>query len=467
MKKRFPKNAEGVRHFRLVARSQYDDTYDNPDTTPLVLEPFAPLNVQRKKGVTEAELFQLPASLEKHGDFFGVPGERTGETASSSKRAHKELEDEDFLDDELDGDCYFPKDGYNYDKHLKRVSGGKAGGVVGVVLNAPEVAPPEVFAKQPATNDDEAEVLRALEHAEEYEELEEDELEDIFPGGVLRPDMVLWGPAAEREGLPDLNAFRAEHQARIHGMMPEDDEEWEEDEEAPRAGRGTEDPAAFEQFLAAEYGDEEVGACDEEEIEGPMSLEDCEEILDEYLEGRQAEKDKLVSLYEPQRGVLDDVPRVIEETKAIIERHYQYESDPEETESGGESEDESKNWDCETILSTLSNVSNRPGKIGKIKVVKKPAPALKPVAEGGGAEEEGESEEEEGEVVELPDVVTTRPRGETPEDRKVRKAAVKELRRVCRRMKKESKEMYKTEAAKLPGQQSSSDIRQKTRCLKL
>ena len=48
--------------------------------------------------------------------------------------------------------------------------------------------------------------------------------------------------------------------------------------------------------------------------------------------------------------------------------------DDEDTESGeGSDEDESKNWDCESVLSTLSNVSNRPGKIGRIHAVKKPA----------------------------------------------------------------------------------------------
>merc|ERR1712070_373470 len=131
----------------------------------------------------------------------------------------------------------------------------------------------------------------------------------------------------------------------------------------------------FEQLLEDEYGDDETGALDDDEIEGPITMENMEAILDEYLEEQEAEKQMMESLVEPKEGKLDDVPRVIEETKAIIERHYEIVEDEDADTSEGESEeDDSKNWDCESILSTLSNVSNRPGRIGKIKVIKKQTP---------------------------------------------------------------------------------------------
>eukprot|EP00971_Amphidinium_carterae_P337379 6474147-Amphidinium_carterae.1 len=44
---------------------------------------------------------------------------------------------------------------------------------------------------------------------------------------------------------------------------------------------------------------------------------------------------------------------------------------------------------------------------------------------------------QEGSIVELPDVVTERKRGETTEERRERKAAVKEFQRQCRKMKKD------------------------------
>jgi len=225
----------------------------------------------------------------------------------------------------------------------------------------------------------------------------------------------------------------------------------------------------FDRFMADEYGEEEIGACDNEEIGGNMSLERCEAVLDEYIGVKQVEAERWHSIYEPVKGKKDNVPRVIEETRAIIEKHYsKEEEEAEDTSSGDDSEDESQTWDCETVLSTLSNLSNRPGKIGRIKVVKKPAPALKSVKEDENMEEdEKEDEDEEGnDIVELPDVITTRPKGETAEERRARKASVKEMRRVCRRMKKDSKDMYKSEAAKLPVQ-TGPDVRGKTKCHRL
>jgi len=212
----------------------------------------------------------------------------------------------------------------------------------------------------------------------------------------------------------------------------------------------------FEQLLENEYNDDE--------IEGHITMDNLEDVLDEYLEERQAEKEMMESLYEPQHQGLDDVPRVIEETKAIIEKHYLDEDDENAETSEGESdEDESKNWDCESILSTLSNVSNRPGKIGKIKIIKKPAPTKDLAA----IVEDDSEEDKDEDAVELPDVVTERPKNETSEEKKQRKAAVKEMRRICRRMKKESKDMYKQEAAKLHSKNSTCDIRENMRCLKL
>merc|ERR1712232_583630 len=95
-----------------------------------------------------------------------------------------------------------------------------------------------------------------------------------------------------------------------------------------------------------EYADEEIGAMDDDEIEGHITLENMEDILDEFLEERDAEKQQLESIFEPIKGKYDDVPRVIDETKAIIERrnmdHFIADEDAETTDGESE-EDESKN----------------------------------------------------------------------------------------------------------------------------
>ncbi|CAK9075983.1 unnamed protein product [Durusdinium trenchii] len=455
-RRRFVKKGEDVRHFKLVARPGAD----GEDEPPLILEPYAPPGALRRTGKTEAELLSMPESLQHLGSSIFQPGQDLEETTRNKLQEEgTHHEDVDWAD--LDGDCYFPPDGYNYEQHLKTVSGTKkAKSVVGAVLEAPEPVREEDFFKQLPTNDDEQEVLRALDNDEEYEELEEDEIDEVLDGGVLEPETLLWG--AVDNDRPDMAIF-AEHKALLAARaVEEEDSDFDDgldefDGGAMGSGAKPKDED-FDQFLADQYGDDEIGARDEEDIEGHVALDD--DVLDEYLEEKHAEQQELYSLYEPQRGFKDDEPRVIAETRAIIERHYLEEESEEETESGDESDDESKTWDCETVLSTLSNLSNRPGKIGKVKTIKKPqAPTLKAVTESGGEDDEPED------VVELPDVVTERPKDETAEEKKARKASVKEMRRICRKMKKESKEMYKKEAAKLPGH-GGADVRQKTRAVK-
>merc|ERR1719334_2054983 len=135
-RRRFAKGSEDVRHFRLVARSQNDGRAEDPDATPLVLEPCVRPSDVRKSGLTEAELLQVPSSLaERHPEVFADPDAAPRSRVDSGVSGESGEADEDALE----GDCYFPKDGYNYDQHLKRVSGtGKGGGVVGVVLEATE-----------------------------------------------------------------------------------------------------------------------------------------------------------------------------------------------------------------------------------------------------------------------------------------------------------------------------------------
>jgi len=484
-RRQFAKKGEEVRHFRLVARSQNDSRGEQDGATPLVLEPVAPPSVQRRTGLSEAELLSIPKSLQDAvgTDVFGQ--ENNIEESEDGEEGAGGTEN---IEDLLDGDCYFPKDGYNYEKHLKRVSGvGKGASVAGVVLVAPSTQPKEIFAQTLATTEEEVEVIRALENDNEYEELDDGDVDALVPAGLaVEETQLLWGPKhAEDDDLPDLALFKemracmAAAEEATGSAVAYGEENGVQDHESRAAVEGELQGKDFAKFMVDEYAEEEVGACDDEEIEGHVSLENCEELLDEFLEERQQERRTMHSIFEPMPGKHDDVPRVIEETKAIIENHYKKDVEGEAEEiSSEESEDESKKWDCETVLSTLSNLSNRPGRIGRIKLEKikpdkKPGVMLNPVREGGDGAEEDEQEDadncsgEDSDVVELPDVNTNRVKGETAEERRQRKAGVKEMRRICRKMKKESKELYKAEAQRLPGQVGGPDIRAKLRVLKL
>eukprot|EP00899_Mesostigma_viride_P022528 jgi/Mesvir1/345/Mv22749-RA.1 len=142
-------------------------------------------------------------------------------------------------------------------------------------------------------------------------------------------------------------------------------------------------------------------------------------------------------------------------------------------------------WDCETIISTLSNLDNHPGRISEPsrrkprkkasedaagvqassgnadrKIIRltgphalpsgynpaKPAAAAEASArdvQGGAARgADAEEDEEDGREARR---LGARPRDETPEEKKARKAAVKEMQRQAKAAKKATKEMFKSE----------------------
>lgn len=456
-----------VRHFRLVTRPQGDAYANDPDAPGMVLEPMVTKTLMRQTGLDEEELLKVPEYLaSKMPEVFADP-----DAALRSLEQSMVGEDLGRADRDLEGDCYFPKDGYNYEQHLKKCSGGKAGGVVGAVVEATQKVDEVEIKKQAAETTEEAEVLRALECMDEYEELEDGVIEELLPGGVVDADTVLWGPTAfEDRDLPDLAVFKEMHGSRMGALLAGLDDDREDDTKSVATNASTMSrrdqatmaaTAQFEEFFTAEYLDDDaIGDCEDDEIEGELDEEECEKIADEYIAEKKLEHDEMVSIVDPRHGKLDTVPRVINETRAIIERHYS-EGKEDDTSSGEEEDtDESRHWDCETFLSGLSNLSNRPAKIDKAKIKKNVV--MKPVKE----QDEGESSEDD--VVELPDVCLERPKGETSEEKRIRKSGVKEMRRICRKMKKESKDTYKAEAEKLKARDvGTNDVKQGLRKLRL
>lgn len=104
-------------------------------------------------------------------------------------------------------------------------------------------------------------------------------------------------------------------------------------------------------------------------------------------------------------------------------------------------------WDCETILSTYSNIYNHPKLIeipSKIKLDKRGI-AINEIPEGK-EEEENEEMENESEEKETVVISNYRTKSETAEEKKARKKAVKESQRMRRQIKKATKEVFKEES---------------------
>lgn len=163
-------------------------------------------------------------------------------------------------------------------------------------------------------------------------------------------------------------------------------------------------------------------------------------------------------------------------------------------------EKEEDKWDCETILTTKSNISNHPGQIdlkkarnkimeqrkAKMAELKETSKTLPKICEGDEEEEKEEenqkskkkptagpinddsdnsdSEElDESLFAPVPELeMGARNKKETPEEKRARKKAIKEHKAACRRNKKETKQLFAKEARKIKGEKmvkTTGDVR--------
>lgn len=211
------------------------------------------------------------------------------------------------------------------------------------------------------------------------------------------------------------------------------------------------------------YDDAEEDACEEslaEKLNHALKGHHLDGLNSKYAVPSDLleEKKELEDLESPESAA-----DVIQRCREYAEK-YENESEDEKEVVFQESSDESEVWDCETIVSTYSNLDNHPGKIGA------PETRKKKLAETFAA-----TLSSLGHIIALKgkqklpvdflptrksstdmvkDMNSLRPeqpqrkqRGqETKEEKKERKAAVKEERREARRVKKELKGVYKYEA---------------------
>lgn len=123
-------------------------------------------------------------------------------------------------------------------------------------------------------------------------------------------------------------------------------------------------------------------------------------------------------------------------------------------------------WDCETILTGMTNIYNRPslikeintkgpmikiGKRGVPKIIQDPIPEKDEESIDQNNEEESKNE------------TITRQKSETKEEKKLRKLLVKETKRVSRQIKKETKIMFKNEIGIQKGMVLNNSMQKKVK----
>lgn len=211
----------------------------------------------------------------------------------------------------------------------------------------------------------------------------------------------------------------------------------------------------FDQLMAAEYSDEELGELDpeSEQVVGDADLNDpvLDGLYDSFLENLHIIGSRRVLVTRKPQESLDAVRKELrEEAKALVEK-YGVEEEFVEGDFRMPEPKKKSEWDVETVLSTNSNIYNRPNLIQEIS---KGAPRFKlsrGIPQVIKEEYEGEQDDEsDSDQTERPAAINkgaARPEKETKEEKKARKNAVKEERRTRRMSKKATKAAFMNEQA--------------------
>ncbi|CAN6306488.1 unnamed protein product [Urochloa humidicola] len=288
----------------------------------------------------------------------------------------------------------------------------------------------------------------------------------------LEEDFVILANRAEGE---DLDEEEEDEEVEYgNGVFSDVEEEFdfEEDDPKPRVRRLLDEQ--FDLLALEEYGDS-----DEDDDKG---VKDGEyELPSEVIDELKLFHNQNVCVDEEYRTPADFVRRKLESSTAdevdesahVIKKCAEYaekylnDTAEEEVVLVSESSDESEIWDCETIVSTFSNLDNHPGKIETPGIPKRRLPRVFPgetattndIIKLHGKEKlpveylpqrkkGGEKEKKVKPAEAATDKFKKGAEKETKEEKKARKAAVKEEKREARKAKKELKGLYKSETQK-------------------
>ncbi|XP_010887540.1 protein LTV1 homolog isoform X2 [Esox lucius] len=195
----------------------------------------------------------------------------------------------------------------------------------------------------------------------------------------------------------------------------------------------------FEKFYE-QFDEDEIGALDNAELEGHIEPDSArlEEVIKDYF------KQKKLDYQRP-----DDLgPKVL---PVVREEEDTDEDDDEQEMEAIVLEAPAEKWDCETIISTYSNLYNHPKvikdppKAKPIRVSTKTGIPLEVLPRRGLTAKQAERMERINDS-DLPRVATQpRPREESKEERRARKQAIKEERKERRTEKKANKLAFKQE----------------------
>ncbi|PAV77301.1 hypothetical protein WR25_16932 [Diploscapter pachys] len=396
-----------------------------------------------------------PFIRRREGEIFKlVPSSSTAQSESESFKPSKE-----HLEEQHKYGVFYDDD-YNYMQHLRDVNEtGKLEPLLAdesgeeverAVIRVPPSLPFQLEQNKKAEFFDE-EISNAL---EEGVDCEDGGLEDNFvelAGGIVEERLMLFrgGRRPDLEGVDDEEDF--EDEEFEEGMEDYLDEEEGENEllNVKRDKRRDIDEA-FDKLLEQDYHNEQVG-----------ELDGGDERMAGWIEPEVGQLKKMVD-FKIARAKEDDdfAKQYVREKMRLIEQGIIKENERTEVVEVDECSRKRMKWDCESFVTHCSTAYNQPYLI-KDRATRLSRKALKKLdAEAKRLDEEmeAEGEEDEDEDIDMDDddndsqcttLSTVRIKGETPEQRRLRKQAVKEAKRFRRQEKKANKMAFAQEHRKI------------------
>jgi len=326
--------------------------------------------------------------------------------------------------------------------------------------------------------DEVAAALSALEMVEDEGAFDADALDDDFILQATHHEATAGGEDEAADG----GAVESESEDGSGG----DDDEEEEEEEGIRGypgfrGDGVSLASSYwrkertdrkellaaidERFerLAFQYDEDQIGDLDEEgdDIAGVSDINQFGGILDEFIEEHRTLMPG--SSGDPEK---DEEVEARELTKRLVSA-YDEEGEPPagSVETMVVEEPPVEKWDCESILSLRSNLDNHPRCISEPRRGGRPFPAGRekielsaktglPINRQSGGATAMSSDGSSGDAVSIA-TSSVRRKDESREEKKARKAAVKEAQRQARARKKDLKQMFKDQESKMKGIQET------------
>ncbi|PWZ04507.1 hypothetical protein Zm00014a_030189 [Zea mays] len=352
-----------------------------------------------------------------------------------------------------------PDDGYNYLSHLRelRPAAAAASSFVPSSTGRPEPLPLDV---------------KAYDASRVRIGLSEGELDE---GKTMCKVAAKTAPVRRIEKAvdPDIARLLDESDVSHVGDVEEEEFDFDEDEPKPRVRRLLDEQ--FDLLALEEYGDSDDDDMGVKGGEYELPNEAIDELKlfqnqnvcvdEEYRTPADFVRQKLDSSMADE---VDESALVIKKCAEYAERYLNETAEEEVVVLVSESSDESEVWDCETIVSTFSNLDNHPGTIETPGISRARFPRVFPgettttndIIKLHGKEKlpveylpqrrrNGEKEKKVKPVeASVTDKFKKGAEKETKEEKKARKAAVKEEKREARKAKKELKGLYKSETQK-------------------